>query len=83
MMNKVQKKVDSPDAVHFVVKFISSLGHVRIRLKDDPEPAALELRNAVISEVKKRHVDIKPDQNILERSGVGSKQSNGRFEQAI
>ena len=43
MMNKVDKKGHSDDAIHFMKEFVFKLGHVRMRLKDDPERAALDL----------------------------------------
>jgi len=78
MMRKVDQKGYSEDAIFYMVKFVQQLGHVRIRLKDDPETAAVQLREAVTQELRKINVEVIP-----ESSPVGSKQSNGMTERAV
>ena len=72
------------------------IGLTSIRMKDDPEASALELRDEVIKALKRDNQKISLEkmakgdvddhdmkQIIPERSPVGSKQSNGMAERAV
>ena len=61
----VSKKGVCDDAVHFMVSFILKLGHTKVRLKDDPEISALELRDEVLRVLRRNKVtaDIERDRS--------------------
>ena len=57
---------------------IEQLGHAKLILKSDQEPAILDLRDTIIARCKEKKISIIP-----ENSPTGESQSNGVIERAI
>ena len=57
---------------------IEQLGHSKIVLKNDQEPAIVDLHNAITSRCKDKNIDVIP-----ENSPVDESQSNGVIERAV
>ena len=57
---------------------IEQLGHSKIVLKNDQEPAIVDLHNAVAAKCKEKGIDVDPENSPVEES-----QSNGVIERAV